>query len=307
MSSDEKDQEKSSSNNKNNEDSGNSSTETDQKKDPLYNPEVLTKRKVIINTSTSKAMYQFSTTDRFKTEEKDQSSFYYNLPSTLSKRSASIGYGQKAQINILKPLNDKIYDIYRGFDGTKRSGSPKYTFGYGRDVCKINKSKNETNLPGPFSYSPYKSFGENALKYTMSSRYNNKNTPLNVPGPASYNFHYDNKFGNSTLINSRKTKFSNEMRFKPFKSSSEVNTPGPGAYGVEGINGKGNIFNSRYETNLGKSMGMRLAKVGEKLITPGPGAYDFFSDFEGFGKYRFKIKKDSSKEKSEKDESKNED
>ena len=88
MSSDEKDQEKSSSNNKNNEDSGNSSTETDQKKDPLYNPEVLTKRKVIINTSTSKAMYQFSTTDRFKTEEKDQSSFYYNLPSTLSKRSA---------------------------------------------------------------------------------------------------------------------------------------------------------------------------------------------------------------------------
>ena len=304
MSSDERDQERSSSHDRN--DDNSSSLSKKQKKNPLFNPEVLTKRRVIINTSTSKQMYRFNTTERFKTEDKDQSSFFYNLPSTLSKRGASIGYGQKRQINPLKPLNDKIYDIYRGFDGSGKSGSPRYSFGYGRDVCKINKSKNETNLPGPFSYSPYKSFGENAFKYSMSSRYNNKNTPLNVPGPASYDYISEKRFGNSMLLNSRKTKFSNEMRFKPFKSSSEVNTPGPGAYTIEGINGTGVIHNSRYYTNLGRSMGMRLARIGEKLITPGPGAYDFFSDFEGFGKYRFKLNKKKGDEKSEKEESKNE-
>ena len=270
-------------------------------KNPLDNPEVLTKRKVIINTSTSKQMYSFPTTIRFKTEGKDSSSFFYNFPSTLNKRGASIGYGEKAKIYTEKVLNDKIYDIYRGFDA-KKSGPPKYSFGYGRDVCKINKSKNESQLPGPFSYSPYKSFGQNALKFTMSSRYNNKNTMLNVPGPGSYDFHYERQYGNSELINSVKSKFPNEARFKrdEDKTANVLITPGPGAYRSEGIDGKGIIHNSRYSTNLGRSMGGRLAAIGEKLITPGPGAYDFFSDFEGFGRYRFKKpKKNESKTKDE--------
>ena len=55
------------------------------------------------------------------------------------------------------------------------------------------------------------------------------------------------------------------------------------------------VYNSKYSNNLGKSMGKKLATIGEKLVTPGPGAYKFFSDFEGFGNYQFKkIKKSSS-------------
>ena len=72
--------------------------------------------------------------------------------------------------------------------------------------------------------------------------------------------------------------------------------PGPGAYKEESlIKGNGIVYNSKFSNNLGKTMGMRFSKIGEKLITPGPGAYNFFSDFEGFGKYRFrKLKKSSS-------------
>ena len=44
------------------------------------------------------------------------------------------------------------------------------------------------------------------------------------------------------------------------------------------------MFNSKYNTNLGKTMGMRLNDLN-KSSTPGPGAYEFFSDFEGFYKY----------------------
>ena len=42
----------------------------------LYNPELLSKRKVIINTSTSKEMYSFSTAKRFQKSTRDDSPFF---------------------------------------------------------------------------------------------------------------------------------------------------------------------------------------------------------------------------------------
>ena len=61
------------------------------------------------------------------------------------------------------------------------------------------------------------------------------------------------------------------------------------------MKGTGVVYNSKFTSNLGKTMGMKFSKIGEKLITPGPGAYDFFSDFEGFGRFRFKkLKKSAS-------------
>ena len=50
----------------------------------------------------------------------------------------------------------------------------------------------------------------------------------------------------------------------------------------------GFVYNSKYTTSLGKTMGKRLANIGEKFITPGPGAYKYFSDFEGFGNFQYK-------------------
>ena len=50
------------------------------------------------------------------------------------------------------------------------------------------------------------------------------------------------------------------------------------------IKGNGIVYNSRYHTNLVKTIGLKLNDLN-KSVTPGPGAYEFFSDFEGFYKY----------------------
>jgi len=64
--------------------------------------------------------------------------------------------------------------------------------------------------------------------------------------------------------------------------------PGPGAYKDENLmKGNGIVHNSKFTTNLGKTIGMRF-NTSSNYVTPGPGAYEFFSDFEGFGRYRFK-------------------
>ena len=262
----------------------------DEQTNPLFNPEVITKRNVIINSSTSKAMYKFPKAIRFHPTKRDNSSFFYNLPSVANNRSTSIGYGTKT--NFVPSTNGRstnIYNVPREFDlNAKNNGSPKYTFGYGRDVCRVPKAKDEKTTPGPSSYSPYKKFGENGLHYSMSFRYNQPNPNYNNPGHWAYIFqqlNVEGKYGTSQLRNSTLNSFPMAERFKYNYNKN----PGPGSYKDENLmKGNGIVHNSKFTTNLGKTMGMRLCKIGEKLITPGPGAYDFFSDFEGFGRYRFK-------------------
>ena len=268
-----------------------------QSTNPLFNPELITKRNVIINSSTSKAMYQFPKAERFGYLKKDNSSFFYNLPSVANNRSTSIGYGARNSfIPSRKGKSDNIYNIPREFDlNAKNNGSPKYTFGCGRDVCRKPKTKDEKSTPGPSSYSPYKKFGENGLHYSMSYRYNQPNPNYNNPGPGAYKYQQLNKegkYGTSELRNSPLSKFPQAKRF----TYNYNGNPGPGAYKEENlIKGNGVVYNSKFSNNLGKTMGIKFSKIGEKLITPGPGAYNFFSDFEGFGKYRFKkLKKSSS-------------
>ena len=71
------------------------------------------------------------------------------------------------------------------------------------------------------------------------------------------------------------------------------------------IKGNGIIYNSRYNTNLGKTMGWKLNELS-KSATPGPGAYEFFSDFEGFYKYG-KNKEKNSENGSDENNEKNDD
>ena len=153
-----------------------SSNHNEEHTNPLFNPELISKRNVIINSSTSKAMYRFPKAERFHPTKKDNSSFFYNLPSVANNRSTSIGYGTKT--NFVPSTNGRstnIYNIPREFDlNAKNNGSPKYTFGYGRDVCRVPKSKDEKTTPGPSTYSPYKKFGEkseNALGFTPDQRF----------------------------------------------------------------------------------------------------------------------------------------
>lgn len=256
----------------------------------LFNPEVISKRSVIINTSTSKAMYAFPKASRFHTVSKDNSSFFYNLPSMASNRSTFIGYGQKTNfVPSTFGRSQNIYDIPREFDlKSSNNGSPKYSFGLGREVCRVPKARDDKSTPGPNSYNPYKKFGENGLHFSMSFRYGGTERKYNNPGPGSYKFQQinkDGKYGSSTLRNSPLSRFPLAQRFR---YNYNLN-PGPGTYKDENfMKENGFVYNSKYSTNLGKTMGKRLATIGEKFITPGPGAYNFFSDFEGFGNYRFK-------------------
>ena len=159
----------------------------------LYNPELLSKRNVIINTSTSKAMYSFSTAKRFKPTLKDDSQFFYNISRDMGKRATSIGYGTKISFS------------------------------------KQNQS------PGPGAY-----------KYIK----------LNTKG----------RYARSDFPNSPQSKFGSAVRFKTEKIISD--TPGPNSYQLESmIKGNGVVYNSRYSSNLGKSMGLKLGQIGQSIVT----------------------------------------
>ena len=115
------------------------------------------------------------------------------------------------------------------------------------------------------------------------------------PGPGSYDYmklNVKGKYPSSILSNSVINSFGNEKRFRSRKENA---TPAPNAYRLEDmIKGNGIVYNSRYNSNLGKTIGMRF-NTTSKFVTPGPGAYEFFSDFEGFYKYGKKNKNSDTK------------
>ena len=260
----------------------------------ITNKDILYKSKVIINDSTSKAMYSFPLSRRFTKFEIDNSSFFYNMPSTLSKRSASIGYGNKS--NILLPRrgkSDNIYNLPMSFNINDQNGTPKYTFGYGRDICRKPNCLDSRKTPGPSNYFPYKKFGQNAKKYTMSFRYKYKKDPDNFPGPGTYEFpEFNNRgiYSSSGLRNSQSNKFSKMKRFDYY----DWKYPGPGTYDAENlIKGNGVVYNSKFINNNGKTFGQKLKWIKDPLVTPGPGAYEYFSEFHGFNRKNFvKLRKD---------------
>ena len=269
------------------------------KKTPFYNPELISKRKVIINTSTSKQMYSFPTSKRFNDYVKDESSFFYNIRTPFTKRSTSFGYGTKVVFSDTNKYpgpgsyNNLPYINSKGrYANSELPNSQQNKFG---NELRF-KSKTITNeTPSPNSYSPetmikgsgiiYNSRYKSNLGKSMGSRLGLISEKLITPGPGSYDFMNINKKGkypSSILSNSIQSSFSKDIRFKPVEDNGN---PGPDAYRLESmIKGNGIMYNSRYNTNLGKSMGIRLNDLN-KSTTPGPGAYEFFSDFEGFYKY----------------------
>ena len=303
---------------KNNETKREESKNFDMRKMAFYNPELITKRKVIINTSTSKQMYSFPTTKRFTESTRDDSSFYYNIRTPFNKRSTSFGYGKKLSFS-----DNNQYPgpgSYPNFPNINTKG--RYALSELPNTQQ-NKFGNEERFrsqtianeyPGPSQYHPesmtkgngiiYNSRYRSNLGKSMGQRLEKIGQNIVTPGPGSYKYMYLNKSGkypSSLLSNSILNQFGKEVRFKPPK---ENGNPGPDAYRPESmIKGNGIIYNSRYNTNLGKTMGMKLNYVN-KNITPGPGAYEFFSDFEGFYKYGKNKKK---KGKNGEDDAENED
>ena len=136
-----------------------------------FNPQLLTKRKVIINTSTSKQMYRFGKEKRFMNYAKPYDAFLYDLPSVKDNFTTSLGRGKKFDFfkNVLRGKTDNYYDIPREFD-LSRKNTPQYSFGKGRDVCKKPELEIDTGTPGVGSYNLRKNFGDDALKFSIFGR-----------------------------------------------------------------------------------------------------------------------------------------
>ena len=257
------------------------------------NSEILLRSKSIINNSSSKAMYSFPLSKRFDPNIDDNRTFFYTKPSTLNQRKAFIGYGNRSTILLSKSgKTDNYYNIPPSINAKAKDGNPKYTFGFGRDICREPKCLDERITPGPSSYFPYEKFGQNGAKYSMSFRYKYKKEPDNYPGPGTYEIPGLNKQGiysNSNYKNIQGTKFAKTKRFFDY----DFKIPGPGAYDFENlVKGNGVVFNSRIRSNNAKTIGKKLKWIRDKFVTPGPGAYESFSEFQGIDKKNYiKIRK----------------
>ena len=263
------------------------------------NSDILYKPRIIINNSSSKAMYSFPTARRFPKEEEDYSTFFFEKPSTLNQRKAFIGYGNRSTILLNRSgKTDMYYDLPPSINAYAKDGCPKYTFGFSRAVCRVPVSLDQRKTPGPSSYFPYEKFGKNGAKYSMSFRYKYKKEPDNFPGPGSYEIPGLNKQGkyiNSNYKNLQIPKFGKSKRFFDY----DFNIPGPGAYNQENLTkGNGVIFNSKFGNSIGRTMGKKLKKIKDKFVTPGPGAYEVFSEFQGLNRRNYvQIRKTNINEK----------
>jgi hypothetical protein len=291
----------------------------DMKKMPFYNPELLSKRKVIINTSTSKEMYSFPTTKRFDTNARDDSSFFYNIPSSFNKRSTSFGFGAKLTFRDQYQYPGPGAYNHLGINKKGRYAVSEMPNSQQNKFGNETRFKNQvaiTETPGPSSYSPERMIKGNGIIYnsryatnlgkSMGQRLGKIGEKIITPGPGSYDYMNINKKGrypSSLLKNSILNKFGNEIRFRKLERNDN---PAPNNYYPESmIKGNGIIYNSRYYTSLGKTMGARLNELS-KSATPGPGAYEFFSDFEGFYKYGKSTKKDNNSKENNTSEDKKE-
>lgn len=246
----------------------------------------ISKEAVTINFSPSKQMYSFGKAGRFSDKNNKSDTCYYNLPNVLDKRATSIGYGVKSDFS--KPIpgrSNNIYNIPREFD-LKRYNSPQYTFGLGRENCKTTDSLSKANYPGPGNYNTVPHFGDNSKKFSLAGRMSIGNKDQGFPGPGAYSYMCINEQGKypySLFTNSPRCGFGLDQ-MKRFNYAYN-NNPGPGHYKTLcSIDGVGKVFSSRYESNLGKSLGIKHKDLSSSMNTPGPGAYNVFSEFEGFEK-----------------------
>ena len=263
-------------------------------------PQLLAKRKVIINTSTSKQMYKFGGEKRFMNYAKPWDAFFYDLPSVKDKFTTSLGRGKKYDFykNIMRGKTHNYYDIPREFD-LKRRNTPQYSFGKGRDVCKKPEFNVVKPTPGVGTYNIGKNLGDDALKFSIFGRewVNRKISPSNsliTPGPGHYEETLKtNPSGNyisSLYGNTCNIYFSGPQRFK-----YDINkTPGPGNYETSTMfNKTGLHYTSKFHSMMAKTMSDRPKNFYEPYkvsTTPGPGSYDIFSDFTGYSDIHKKCK-----------------
>ena len=236
------------------------------------------------NNSPTKYMFSFSKTPRFFKIKQDNSlDKFYNLPSTLTKRSTAMGFGKKYNINS-KNTNPEFISIKRYFDKNYQPGF-KYSFGVSRE--KFSKvyypgiQSIDLSVPGPGKYNVVGKPGLNSPKYTMRPKCLKKflSRPQS-PGPGNYspvvNINSEGKYPISGMNNVHTINFGNNKARRFFYKINGV--PGPGMYKLKGLFGIN--YNSKY--NSGKLISIHkklLAKKYKFDDTPGPGTYSVFSEF----------------------------
>lgn len=256
-------------------------------------PQLITKERVTINNSSAKQMYSFGKASRFKNHKITNEKFFYDIPTKFEKRAAGVGIGSKSDFTsgLMKGKTDNYYDIPREFDVFRRQ-TPQYSFGRGRDICKMQSELGRDKNPGPGTYNPYKKLGHDALKFSLFGRDWSKPKRVQTePGPGEYkylNINSEGKYSSSLFKNSPSPGFSSykSIRFKYF----DYKYPPPNAYFREDkqnlMNGTGYYFSTKYNSRLAKTFGSKLfvKNPAQRQAFPGPGTYETFSCFNGFTK-----------------------
>ena len=140
----------------------------------------ITASKNILNNSISKMMYSFPKSPRFPPLKRSSYSYtFYNIPSTLSNRSTSLGYGNKTDFTKMKKFGGEYPEIKRDFDKGTKLG-PLFSFGMSRSqvYCSTNIPLGR-DAPGPGAYKPKKL--KNSPSYSLRGKFNiplpNRDTP----------------------------------------------------------------------------------------------------------------------------------
>lgn len=194
--------------------------------------------KNLLNHSSSKQMYSFPRTPRFLTLKKCSSAtFFYNIPESLSDRKAALGYGNKKDFTKTKKTNTPYYMVPRIFEAHQGEGTPKYSFGLGRNyfekvvVGNGKMSTSETISPGPGRYNFLKPFGNFSYKYSIPKNAI-KTAGLGKvvsPGPANYSdplkLNPQGKYSSSKFRNTRASGWSLSRlnRFNYFRKTNKNN------------------------------------------------------------------------------------
>ena len=183
--------------------------------------------------------WSFSKANRFKPVRKQHTPEFSNLPSTLSDRSCSFGYGKRwSPINATgrDSPSPGTYESPSNF-GVKNKG-PSFKQKY-RERIDI-----KALIPGPGAYNPYSPIGKRAPKYTFREKFEEK-VRCNTPPPNTYS----PSFRLVEKENYKVVSFGVGDRPQIYGKIEEI--PGPGAYEIPSLfKGSNPVSTSRKSTPI---------------------------------------------------------
>lgn len=243
--------------------------------------------KACLNTSTSKQMYTFSKASRFPTLKRSSSTGFYNIPTTLSKRATSFGFGNKLDLIKKDKYNKATFHDNSSDFNRKSPHGPQYSFSNGREkygkVYLDSVKMFDKEIPGPGKLYIMKPFGSESPKYTMRSRNDNpvtrKEKVIPNPAPNLYNNVYKMNVYGKYPISSVRNVNSIRMNFDKTKRSDYIinKNPGPGSYNKKTLLSR--IIESKYTSYEPRSILERHIDKDSRTNYPGPGSYKIHSDF----------------------------